>query len=120
MKIRDEVVDPELQARGINHCEFLGYLPGECSRFGRLQRCHSKKRRKLVSDADWAEVAAGCQAHHDYLDLVLDAEEMKAAVQAAIARRPPPIDFSIEEERQATGGEVKEVIEPLPYLETPF
>jgi hypothetical protein len=73
-----------------------------------------------VTAEDWAEVAAGCADHHRYLDEVLKAEEMLAEVRAAIARRPPPIDFSIEEERQATGGEVKEVIEPLPYLETPF
>jgi len=121
-KIRDEVVNPELAARGISHCEFAGYLPGKC--WGRLERAHSMKRNKLKSDEDWAEAALSCSKHHKYMDEVLCAvshEEMLQAVKAAIARRPPPIDFSTEEERQAMGGEPEEIeAEALPWLETPF
>ncbi len=94
--IRDQVVDPELAARGVFSCEFKGYLPGDC--WGRLERAHSMKRRKFHTDEDWAEVALGCHRHHACIEKML-APDMAREVRAAVARRQiksdlPPISLA--------------------------
>lgn len=83
--IRDEVVDPELRARGIYFCELRELLP-EITCGGPLERAHSMKRRKFHTDEDWAEVALACHRHHEHIEKWL-AEDMAKIVRAAIAHR---------------------------------
>src|ERR1044071_2794977 len=71
---------PRLEAAGRTSCEF-GFISHEC--FGRLDPCHSKKRRLMQGD-DIYIVAIGCQNVHQILDQEFTHEEMEQAVLKAI------------------------------------
>lgn len=70
----------EFEKRGRTRCEF-GFIPHEC--YGRLDPCHSKKRR-LMGGNDIYTVALGCQNVHRILDEVFSHAEMETAVLRAI------------------------------------
>lgn len=70
----------EFEKRGRTKCEF-DFIAHGC--FGRLDPCHSKKRR-LMQGNDIYTVALGCQNAHRILDERMDHAEMEAAVLRAI------------------------------------
>lgn len=73
---------PRLKAAGRTSCEF-DFIEHEC--WGRLDPCHSKKRREMQGDDIYA-VAIGCQNIHTYLDEVCKHEFMEKLVLEAINR----------------------------------
>lgn len=74
------IIKTELERRGRTRCEF-SFIPHEC--FGRLDPCHSKKRRLMQGD-DIYTVALGCAQAHRILDEVFTHAEMETAVLRAI------------------------------------
>jgi hypothetical protein len=78
---------PRLEAAERTRCEF-GFIPHEC--YGRLDPCHSKKRR-LMQGTDIYDVAIGCQNVHEILDNRMSHEEMFEAVMRAIDANGGPI-----------------------------
>lgn len=73
---------PRLEAAGRTGCEF-NFLYHDC--WGRLDPCHSKKRRLMKGDDIYA-VAIGCAQVHRILDEVLDHADMEEMVMRAINR----------------------------------
>lgn len=73
---------PRLEAAERVYCEF-DFLPHRC--WGRLDPCHSKKRR-LWEGNDIYAVAIGCQNIHQLLDESFSHERMETEVMKAIER----------------------------------
>jgi hypothetical protein len=71
---------PELEARGRTGCEF-GFIPHDC--WGRIDPCHSKKRRMMEGN-DIYILALGCAQAHRILDEAMSHAEMETAVLRAI------------------------------------
>lgn len=72
----------EFEKRGRTKCEF-DWIPHDC--WGRLDPCHSKKRR-LMEGVDIYVVAMGCAQIHRILDEVYTHAGMELAVLRAIER----------------------------------
>lgn len=73
---------PRLQAAGRTRCEF-DFIEHDC--WGRLDPCHSKKRREMQGNDIYA-VAIGCQNIHAWLDEQCTHEFMEQTVMEAINR----------------------------------
>lgn len=71
---------PRLETAGRTSCEF-DFIPHEC--FGRLDPCHSKKRR-MMEGIDIYTLALGCAQVHRILDEVMNHDQMEEAVLMAI------------------------------------
>jgi hypothetical protein len=78
---------PRLETAGRTRCEF-DFIPHEC--YGRLDPCHSKKRREMKG-SDIYDVAIGCQNVHEILDNRMTHEQMFEAVMRAINSNGGPI-----------------------------
>lgn len=80
--------DAELKAwfgtLGIDSCEIR--FAGCMGRFG-LALCHSKKRRYVLTKADYFEVCAGCVKCHEQMDNNMSHEAMADKVREIIEKR---------------------------------
>jgi len=86
-----QTVRSELDRRGINYCEFAGYIEHDCNGF--LAPVHARKRSggriTLDDDEQWKKCALGCQNIGQKLDdrRYFSSEQMERVVEEAIARR---------------------------------
>lgn len=76
----------------IHECELK--LHG-CWRIVKLTWAHTKKSRFLVTIRDWLTAARACIHCHDIIE-ALPHPEMKAIVEAAIAKRPKELRDALE------------------------
>jgi hypothetical protein len=78
---------PRLEAANRTSCEF-GFILHDC--WGRIDPCHSKKRR-LMTGNDIYILALGCAQIHRVLDEAMSHTEMETAVLRAIHNNGGPI-----------------------------